>query len=231
MKTFTQWTVLPHDPIERVADNLWRVTGQLGTAQRQMILARMRDGRVVVDNAIAMDDASMRELEAWGEPAVLVVPNGFHRQDAAIWKQRYPKLVVVAPPKATKRVGKVVAVDAPVADAPGDAAVRLVALDGCGTDALLEVVSDDGVSLAFCDVVLNMPVLGGMMGLMLSPTGRVSTPRLMRWIGIHDKRALAAHLERLAATPGLKRLYFGHGRPVLEDAAGALRGVVQQLTA
>ena len=31
-----------------------------------MILARMDDGRVVVHNAIALDDAEMSELEAWG---------------------------------------------------------------------------------------------------------------------------------------------------------------------
>ena len=229
MKTFTEWTVLPHDPIERVADNLWRVTAKLGTAQRQMMCARMRDGRVVVDNAIALEEPAMTELEAWGEPSVLVVPNGFHRQDAAIWKKRYPKMTVVAPPKAKKRVAKVVAVDATPDDAPHDADVRLVPLDGCASDALLEVRSGGQVSLVFCDAVLNMPVLTGMMGFMLGPTGRVSSPRLTRWFGIQDKRAMAAHLERLAAEPGLERLYFGHGKPVTADAAGTLRAVAQQL--
>ena len=88
MKVFTEWTVLEHRPIEKVANNLWRVSGLMGSVQRQMTLARMRDGRVVVNNAIALDAASMAELEAWGEPSVLVVPNGFHRQDAALWTQR-----------------------------------------------------------------------------------------------------------------------------------------------
>jgi hypothetical protein len=53
-----------------------------------MVLARMRDGRVVVDNAIALDDASMRELEAWGEPSVLIIPNRYHRQDARIYARQ-----------------------------------------------------------------------------------------------------------------------------------------------
>jgi hypothetical protein len=228
-KVFTEWTVLPHRPIEKLTDNLWRVSGLLGQIQRQMVLARMRDGRVVVNNAIAMDDAAMAELEAWGEPAVLIVPNAYHRQDARIWKQRYPKMTVVAPDKACKRVDKVVAVDVATTAAPADDTVRVVAMDGCASDTLLEVRSGDAVSLVFCDAILNVPKRGGMIGFMLAPTGRVSAPRVMRWIGMQDKRAFAGHLERLADTPNLERLLFGHGKPVTEDAPGALRSVVQQL--
>ena len=228
-KVFTEWTVLPHRPIEKLTDNLWRVSGLLGQIQRQMVLARMRDGRVVVNNAIAMDDAAMAELEAWGEPAVLIVPNAYHRQDARIWKQRYPKMTVVAPDKARKRVDKVVAVDVATTAAPADDTVRVVAMDGCASDTLLEVRSGDAVSLVFCDAILNVPKRSGMIGFMLAPTGRVSAPRVMRWIGMQDKRAFAGHLERLADTPNLERLLFGHGKPVTEDAPGALRSVVQQL--
>jgi hypothetical protein len=40
-KTFTTWTVLPHQPIEKLTENLWRVSGTMnnGTLQRQMVLA------------------------------------------------------------------------------------------------------------------------------------------------------------------------------------------------
>lgn len=228
-KVFTEWTVLPHKPIEKLADNLWRVSGKLGDVQRQMVLAKLRDGRVVVDNAIALDDAAMAELEAWGEPAVLLVPNGYHRQDARIWKQRYPKLTVVAPPRGRKRIEKVVAVDAATHEAPGDDTVRVVAMDGCASDTLLEVRSGDAVTLVFCDAILNVPKRSGVIGFLLAPTGQVSTPRLQRWIGMQDKRAFAGHLERLAETPDLRRLLFGHGAPVTEDAPGALRRVAQQL--
>lgn len=228
-KAFTQWTVLPHDPIEKLADNLWRVTGQLGKIQRQMVLARMRDGRVVIDNAVALEEPAMQELEAWGEPRVLVVPNGYHRQDAAIWKQRYPKLTVVAPPRGKQRVSQVVPVDVTTDAAPGDADVRVVPMDGCGGDTLLEVRSGDAVTLVFCDAVLNLPKRTGLWGFFLSPTGQISTPRIQRWIGLQDRRAFARHLDRLAATPRLARLLFGHGAPITDDPAGALRKVVAQL--
>jgi hypothetical protein len=226
---FTSWTVLPHKPIEKLAPNLWRVSGMMGKTQRQMVAAKMADGRVFIHNAIALDDTEMAELEAWGEPAVIFVPNGFHRMDAAIWKQRYPKAKVISPAGSKKRVDKVVPVDGVTEAAPSDSSVKLSRLDGCAIEDVLEVTSDSGVTLTFCDAVLNMPKLGFPMSVFLGPTGTVSAPRAMRIMGIKDKKAFSAHLERLAATPRLERLTFGHGKPITDDPAGALRKVVAQL--
>jgi hypothetical protein len=227
---FSSWTVLPHKPIEKLAPNLWRVTGTLGKdVQRQMMLARMADGRVIVHNAIALDDAEMKELEAWGEPSVIFVPNGFHRMDAAIWKQRYPNAKVYAPAGARKRVEKVVQVDGTTADAPSDASAKLVPLDGCPMEGVMEVRTDEGVTVVFCDAVLNMPKLKFPMSLFLGPTGTISSPLAMRAFALKDKKAFAAHLDRISSTPDLTRLTFGHGRPITEDPGGALRKVVTQI--
>jgi hypothetical protein len=228
---YRTWTVLPHKPIEKLADNLWRVSGTMGDGkvQRQMVVARMVDGRLVIHNAVALDEAEMKELEAWGKPSVLFVPNGYHRQDAAIWKQRYPELQVVAPPGSRKRVEKVVKVDAVTADAPGDDTVKLRAIAGLPAESILEVRSGGDVTLVFCDAILNMPKLGFPMSFFLGPTGRVSAPRAVRWLALKDKRAFAKQLDELAATPGLKRVLVGHGKPVDTDPAGALRGVAEQL--
>ena len=228
-KVLTEWTVYPHDPIEKLTDNLWRVSGRLGDIQRQMLLAKRKDGGVVIYNAVALDEPQMKELDAWGEPALLVVPNGYHRVDAAIWKARYPKLKVIAPPKGAKRIGKIVPVDHVTEDAPKDDSVKLFSMDGCAFETCMEVRSGDDVALAFCDTILNVPKRRGMIGFMLSPTGMVSTPRLMRWMAIKDKRAFGAHLEQLASLPGLTRVLFGHGAPVTEHAPAALRKVAAQL--
>jgi hypothetical protein len=230
-KTFTTWTVLDHQPIEKLADNLWRVSGTMGDgkSQRQMVLARMADGRVVVHNAIALREEDMKQIEAWGTPAVLFVPNGFHRQDAAIWKQRYPKMTVVAPAGARKRVAQVVSVDAVTEEAPGDDRVRLQPLPGLPGESVLSVRSGGETTLIFCDALLNVKRQGGLMGFFLSPTGRVSVPRVVRWLGVKNRRAFAEHLEQLAGTSGLRRLMFGHGDPVSADAPAALRQVATQM--
>jgi hypothetical protein len=229
-KPFTEWTVLPHDPVEKIADNLWRVSGKMGVVQRQMVLARRKDGGVVVYNGVALEEPAMKELEAWGGPSALVVPNGYHRVDAAIWKQRYPKMTVVAPPKGVKRVSKIVPVDQTTSEAAKDDTVELFEMDGCPAETNLKVVSNGEVTLCFNDTLMNIPKAKGMIAVMLAPTGEVASPRVARWFIIKDKRAFAAHLEKLAQTPNLKRILFGHGAPVTDDAPGALRKVAAQLS-
>jgi hypothetical protein len=229
MKTFTTWTVLKHDPIEKLADNLWRVRGYMGRVQRQMVLARLGDGRIVVHNAIALDPAGMAELEAWGTPAVIFVPNAYHRQDAFIWKQRYPDALVVAPPGAKKAVGKVVPVDAVSAEAPRDANVQLNPIEGMPAESVMEIRSGDDLTVVFCDAIMNLPKVGLPMSMLIGPTGRVAAPRMARWLMMKDKQAVAGTLERLASDPGLRRILVGHGRPITEDPAGALRQVIGQL--
>ena len=68
-KVFETWTVCPHQPIEKIHDNLWRVEAPFPGSPfpRTMILARLGDGRIVVHNAIALDEAEMKEVEAWGK--------------------------------------------------------------------------------------------------------------------------------------------------------------------
>lgn len=48
---------------------------------------------------------------------------------------------------------------------------------------------------------------------------------------MQDKRAFAAHMERLAAMPDLARLLFGHGAPITDHPGDELRRVVAQLRA
>jgi hypothetical protein len=229
-KCFTEWTVLPHDPIEKIADNLWRVSGHMKNVQRQMVLAKMKDGGVIVHNAIALEEPLMKELEAWGKPAVLYVPNAFHRQDAFIWKQRYPEIKVVAPKGARKGVSKVVPVDAVIEDAPGDDSARLAPIAGAPGVGVLTVRSGNDVTQVFCDSILNVPRERGFMGFLLAPTGTVSVPRISRMMIVKNKRAFAGDLEQMAAAPGLRRLMFAHGKPIEADAAGELRRVVQQIS-
>ena len=71
-KAFDKWMVLPHGKIEKLEENLWRVDGTLpgGGPPRVMTIARLRDGRLVIHGAIALDDASMKELEALGRQTV-----------------------------------------------------------------------------------------------------------------------------------------------------------------
>lgn len=228
------WTVLRHDPIEKHEDNLWSVVGDIPemALRRRMVLARTRDGRVVVHNAIALDEAAMREVEAWGEPSVLIVPNGFHRLDAHAWKQRYPRSQVVCPPGADKAVRKVVEVDAHYDALRGDDTVRAETLDGVkGAEGVLVVTSGDRLTLVFNDVLFNQPHLPGFQGWVMKAIGSTGAPKvttIARVAIVKDKAPLRAHMTRLAALPGVARVVPGHG-DLLADPAATLRAVAAAL--
>src|SRR5476651_662911 len=97
---FKQWTVLPHGKLSQVDDDILTVVGKihmpLMDLPRRMTVVRLADSRLVIYSAIALDDDEMTALEAFGQPAYLIVPSDKHRLDAKIWKDRYPALKVVA---------------------------------------------------------------------------------------------------------------------------------------
>jgi hypothetical protein len=234
-KPFETWTVHPHEPIEKIHDNLWRVQAPFPGAPfpRAMMLARLRDGRLVIHNAIALDERAMAEVDAWGKPAFMVVPSSAHRMDAKIYKIRYPSLQVIAPPGAKAKVDEVVKVDATSGDF-GDDGVRYEVLDGTKQrEGVLSIANSGATTLVFNDAIMNMRSLPGFGGFMIGlfgftgPAPKVSFPARMAVVA--DKKALRVHLERLATTPGLARFDVGHGAPVTENAAGALRDVAAAL--
>jgi hypothetical protein len=89
-KPYETWTVTPHGPIEKISDNIWRVSAPFprGIIERTMILVRLGDGRIVIHSAIALGDGEMKEIDSWGAPSFLIVPNKGHRMDARIFKDR-----------------------------------------------------------------------------------------------------------------------------------------------
>jgi hypothetical protein len=230
-----EWKVLPHKPIQKLTENLWTVTGALPNMpmERVLSIARMGDGRLVLHNGIALEEPLMQEIEAFGEPAFLLVPNGYHRMDAPAFKKRYPMMKVLCPEGVRKKVEEVVEVDGTYADLPADERVSLRYLDGVAKrEGYLEVRSESGTSLVFNDVMFNMPHLPGLQGLVLRIVGSTGGPKVTR-VGklflVTDRAALRAQLLTLADTPKLARVVVMHGDTVTDDPAGMLRKVAATL--
>jgi hypothetical protein len=226
------WTVLRHDAIEKHEDNLWTLEGDLpGMAlRRRMTLARMADGRVVVYGAMCADEATMKQITDWGEPAVMIVPNGFHRLDAHAWRERFPKTRVYCPEGSAKRVRDVVEVHGLCEDLKGDDTVRYETLDGVGKqEGVLTVQSGGRVTRVFNDVFFNHPDLPGFAGWVMKnitdSTGGPKTTRIARLFLVKERVAFQAHLLKLANEAGLSRLVPGHGQVIERDAPSVLRAV------
>ncbi len=223
---FTTWTVLKNKPIDKLESNLWHVSGRMaGGNERKMVVARRSDGDLVIFNAIALSEPEMAELEAFGRPAYLVVPNPFHRQDAFIYKQRYAGIKVVAPRGAEKAVAKAAPVDLRCDEVPADAAVQVAHPEGWNSkEAMLTVKHDNGgQTLVTCDALLNVvsSEVKFPFGVMLAPMDRLSTPRFMNWVMLKDKAAWRAQLDQLAGS--VTRVIPGHGLIIGTGAGEALK--------
>ena len=224
----SDWPVLPHDPVQELSENLWRVEGALPhfSMRRVMSVVRLQNGELVIHSAIAMDEAGMQRLEAWGKPSILLIPHGRHRMDAPAYKRRYPALRVFAPPAVLKKAREVVNVDGTFADAPLDPSLSLELLDGTGeAEAAMIVRSNDGVSIVLTEVVFDLEPARSALGraaiqLTGFGPGPCVTP-VVKFELVKDKAQLRQHLTRLAAVPELVRLIVGHSRMSVGAAARA----------
>jgi hypothetical protein len=235
MATPRPWIVTPHQPLQKLESNLWVVDGRLpsGNLTRVMMIAKLSDGRLLFYNAIPLEEPLMKEVEAWGTPAYLVVPNGFHRLDIHAFKQRYPAIKVVASKPDAAKISKVLAVELTTDQLPKDRDVELITLRGTKVEepALL-VRSGASSSLAFADSLFNLKHVPGFDGFLMKLIGSVGGPRvtlLARLAIVGDKKALADHFRELSKLPGLKRLIPSHGSIIDTDAAGVLNQVADRL--
>jgi hypothetical protein len=220
-----------HGPIEKLEDNLWSVHGDIPRMplRRVMVVARLASGGLLVHGALTMSPSGMKELEALGEPEVLVVPSGYHRMDAPRYARRYPRMRVFCPPGAVDRVAKVVRVDGTYEDFPADPSVRLDHVDGIGDrEGVMRVESPGGTTLVFNDILFNMPHRG-LFTRVIGSSGGPRVSRTARIALLRDARALARRLVALAATPGLVRVMVAHEDAIVGDPAGVLRNVALTL--
>ena len=229
------WNVLDHGPLERLADNLWRVEGAVPRLplRRQMLVVRLDGGRLLIFNGVAVRDDVRAEIEALGTPTYLIVPNAWHRLDAPAFKARYPDLKVYCPARGRRKVGQVVPIDGTYDDFPDEPSISFEHLEGSTKlEGVMKVRCDDGVTLVFGDALFNQPHLKGLHGIILRLIGSSGGPRvtrMARFAIVKDRTAFKAHLLRLADTEGLNRLVPAHIDVIHKDAAAVLRSVAQRL--
>jgi hypothetical protein len=236
-KANTDWKVLWHGPIERLSDNLWWVQGAIPnmSLKRVMTIARLNDGRLVIHNGIALATEAMQEIERWGTPAFLIVPNAIHRLDAPAYKRRYPELRVLCPRGARAKVAEKIEPDGVYEDFPADDTVRFETLQAmANAEGAMIVRSADGQSVVLNDAMFNMDAKRDPLGFLFTtllgsaPGPRVS--RLAKWTLIKDKPGLRHDFERYADLPDLVRVIVAHEKVASGSAArAALRSAMQYL--
>ena len=237
-KPFEQWTVLPHGKLGQIDENILTVVGQihmpLMDLPRRMTVVRLVDAGLVIFSAIALDEDEMSALEAYGRPAVLIVPSDKHRLDAKTWKDRYPEMRVVAPEGARAKVEETVPVDtaAPRFDDPN---VQFVTVPGTrDREAALVVRTPNGTSLVLNDVVGNIRDAAGFGGWLLHLAGfagkDAQIPAVVKMAVIENTKALRSQLLQWAEIDSLVRVLVSHGSPIEDNPRQVLRELAESLT-
>jgi hypothetical protein len=222
------WTITPHDPIEKIDDNLWAVESAVPglPIRRRMCIIKRTDGQLVFLNAVPLDEKALAEVTAWGKPAFLVIPHDQHGVDAHAFSQKLG--VRIYGPKANE--AKMRArwdLAGTIEEMPSDPGVTFESLDGTKTGEPVGIVRTGGrVSLLFSDAYQD--ATGYRLPLPLRLLGFGGGPKVVpvfKWFFTRDKAALKAHLARLAALPGLERIVPCHGAIKKSDAAATLNQV------
>jgi hypothetical protein len=239
--------VLPHGAIEELAPNLWHVTGTLPSATmvpREMILYRLADASLLIHSAIALNETEMAKLESLGRPKILIVPNRIHRLDAGVYKQRYPKLLVVCPAAAKPYVEQVVAVDGIAEEVLK--AYGIICHEPAGIrpqELVYELPLPTGKALVFTDILFNLnksyfqqnlpasKFLFQWLGAsVIGSSGFFGITGLGRQFFMSDRNAYRQWLEALAdSIPELRVISVAHGSPIVADCNNRLREAAARL--
>jgi hypothetical protein len=232
------WNVLPHGRLTYIDDNILTVTGTIsmpvGALPRRMTVVRLRDRRLVIFSAMALEETEMWEIEGFGHPAFLVVPNDHHRLDAPAWKHRYRHLKVIAPEGSRAKVEKAVHVDATTADF-NDTDVRLFCIPGTDERELaMEVRGPSGITLVLNDLIGNIRHTSGVSGWFLrlvrfsGDEPRIPVP--VKRVVVDNKALVREQLEKWAALPSLRSILVSHGSVIDENPRGTLLRLAESLT-
>ena len=234
---FKSWTVLPHEALTEVDDNILTVVGEIrmavGTLPRRMTIVRLSDRRLVIFSAIALREDEMHRVVDYGTPAFLLVPNAIHRLDAKIWKDRYPDIKVITPEGARSKVEEIVPVDSTSGDF-GDPNVLFVSVPGTlAHEAALQINGTNGTTLVLNDLVGNIRNQTGLSGWFLrmvkfaGDEPHIPTP--VKWKLVRNKSELREQLLKWAALPRLKRILVSHGATIDGNPGAVLRNLAASL--
>jgi len=228
--------VLPHGPLKEIMPGLWQVTGSLphGPLPRNMVIWRMSDGKLLVHSVIALDEQTMAVLSRIGEPTVMIVPNGMHRLDAAVFKDRFPGIRTIAPSASLEKVREVVPVDATCEEFLTAIGIVVHAIPGLRPFELCYQIpiESGGHALVFTDSLFNLTDLRGFYGALLrvlGSSGFFGMTRIGKWMLLRNKTAFATWLREMAAQSGLRAVFVGHGDCILDGCSQKLREAADKL--
>lgn len=229
------WTsgVLPHEPLLQLAPNLWSATGTINgmPLKRNMIVARLPDGRLFLHSVVALDEANMAKLDALGEVGFIVAPGPGHRIDLARYHARYPNAQMLAPAAARKKIEEVCPMNGSCEQGlAGIAGVKVHTIPGMPVECLYELDTEGGKALVVNDMLGHGAPQPGIAGWLFAqlgtPGGKLGLPRIVNFFQVKDRPALRSFVVQLSTRDDLRVLTLSHGAALTTDVAGQLKAAI-----
>jgi len=227
--------VTPHDPIEKIEDNLWAVQGDVPGIpfKRRMFIIKRSDGTLLFFGmAIPLEDDLLAEIKAWGRPSILVVTHDQHMIDARAFAEKLG-LKVYGPRACAAKMRQRAEIAGMLEDVPPDPNVQITSVAGAKTGEPAVIVKSDAgrrVSLLVSDVLQNNPKTSlGLLPRMMGFGGGPKVVPVFKMMFVNDKPALRQQLSEWAEMPGLARLVPCHGDAVMSGAADALKAAAASI--
>jgi hypothetical protein len=224
--------LFPHGDFRQLAPNLWIVRGGLPFPMyRNMIVYRLPDGRLLLHSLVALSEAGMKQLEALGQPSLMVVPHGYDGMDAHWYFERYPQAAFLTPDEERARVEED---GTKITDDPARAlpalGFRLHKVAGLKfTEYVLEAPVEGGVALICTSALAHRGAapsgfMGGLVAAAMMSGDRLAPGRMLRTFMIKDKAAFRNFLATLPSIPNVRIVTVAHGDPITDgDIAAQLK--------
>ncbi|MGH9392195.1 MAG: hypothetical protein ACRD1Z_21535 [Vicinamibacteria bacterium] len=224
--------ILPHGPIEEFSTDIAIVTGDwsFSTFGRRMTIIGLRPkGGLLVYSPMRLEAGEMARLDARGEVSVVVVPNGFHRRDAAWYRERYPRARFLGPADFRKRIEERVQLDGTIEEGwpAGVENVAPVTFSGLRkTEVVLAVRNVDQTgTLIVTDLMFHMlrgSRYDGIVMRLMVAVGSLRTTLTGRLIFVGDMAEFRRSVGEIARNHRIERIIMAHGEPIREDAVRIL---------
>jgi hypothetical protein len=234
LKKKRPWTVLPHSALQKIDENLWAVENNVPGARfgRRMCIIKRRDGSLLFFNAIPLDEATLKEVQAWGKPTYLVMGHHQHAMDAEAFREKLG-LKAYGPKECEPKLRDRVLLTGRLEDIPNDSSMDILSVPGTVLgDTAIILRSGDGarVSVLVSDVLQNTPKEAtAFIFHLLGFTGGPKVVPAFRLLFIKDKAVLKNTLRHWAEIPNLRRLVPFHGSIVEDGVSQAIKSAAERL--
>ena len=188
---------------------------------------------LLIHSGIALDDLRIKNLEALGQPEILIVPNRMHRLDAAVYKKRYPKIMVVCPAAAREHVAKKVAVENTCEEILPAYGIKIHTPNGIRPGELCyELPVRNGRVLVVTDLLFNLahrPGLEGFLFRAIGSSGFFGMTAIGRFLMLQNRKAFCEWLQSMSQLADVKAICVGHGAAITSDVSNALKMAAELL--